>query len=392
MRSRPWFRTSLAFALGAVGTAAAVHLGVAGAGSTATGSRRRTPVVEAVEHVSPAVVGVDAMLSWGRGYTSRSSGAGVIVHPDGYVVTNSHVIRGSQRLSVDRFGPGGRLPARVVLDDPRGDLALLKIETPGSYPYVSLVSTRRILLGETAIAIGNPHGLGDTITVGVVSALGRGAKMQDGTVLKDLVQTDASINTGNSGGPLINLDGELVGIIVSVLPSAKGIAFAIGGDQVRALLDRGLSGRVPARNPVPGPEADSSPLASAPTPLSSSPAPGPSPSRPAPEPRHAAPPYAAPDTGLPPPAVSTPLRPSDFGFEMRDDGCRIFVASVRPGSSAGIAGLQPDDIVLSVDGSPVEDETDLLLAFSTSEPGRVFFLEVRRGPATKRVLLVTPGR
>jgi S1-C subfamily serine protease len=382
MRSRPWFRTSLFFALGAVGTATAVHLGSAGAGSSATGSRRRTAVVEAVEHVSPAVVGVDATLSWGRGYVSRSSGAGVIVHPDGYVVTNSHVIRGSQRLAVDRFGPGGRLPARVVLDDPRGDLALLRIERPGPYPYVSLVSTRRILLGETAIALGNPHGLGDTITVGVVSALGRGAKMQDGTVLKDLVQTDASINTGNSGGPLINLDGELIGIIVSVLPSAKGIAFAIGGDQVRELLGRGLSGRVPARNPVPDAEG---PAPAAP--------PTPAPTRPTPEPRFPAPPpHAAPDTGLPPPAVSSPLRPSDFGFEMRDDGCRIFVSTVRPGSSAAIAGLQPEDIVLSVDGSPVEDETDLLLAFSASEPGRVFFLEVRRGAATKRVLLITPGR
>jgi S1-C subfamily serine protease len=328
---------------------------------------RRTPVVCAVEHASRAVVSVDAAYSAGRGLAGRSSGAGVIVHPDGYVVTNSHVVRGGTRIQVDLFGTKGRLPARVVADDPAGDLAVLRIDAKGPFPYASFCPMKDLMLGETAIAIGNPHGLGDTITVGVVSALGRSAKMQDGGILRNLVQTDAAINTGNSGGPLINLDGELIGINVSVLPSAKGIAFAIGADQVQAMVRKAL-GRAAPRNALPETGEPDEPLPAAPAPRSD----------------------GGTRAGLPTPQVSTPLRPNDFGLDVRDDGRRIVVRRVAAGSSAAVAGVAVGDALVSVDGHSIEDETDLLLAFSATEPGRVYSLLARRGAEERRFLLVTP--
>jgi S1-C subfamily serine protease len=360
----------------------AFQWGTARAGAGAGWDRRRTAVVEAVDHVSPAVVSVDGTVG-GRGWVTRSSGAGVIVHPDGYVVTNSHVIQGTTRVTVDRFGPGGRLPARVVADDPSGDLAILKIEAPGApFPYVSCCPAKKLMLGETAIAIGNPHGLGDTVTVGVVSALGRQVKMAEGIVMRGLVQTDASINTGNSGGPLLNLDGELIGINVSVLPSAKGIAFAIGADKVQALVQRAV-GRPAPRNALE--EGAAPPAPAARPPLGAPPAAAPG------RPAAAAPPWSgSPDGGLPAPSVAVPLRPSDFGLHVQDDGRRMVVVSVPPGTTAAVAGARVGDVLLAVDGHPVEDETDLLLSFSTSEPGRVYTLEIRRGAELKRLLLPTP--
>ncbi|MHC5012767.1 MAG: S1C family serine protease [Planctomycetota bacterium] len=181
--------------LGAVLVGGAFQWGLATAASNGA-ERRRTAVVDAVAHASPSVVSVDA---WTSGYRGRGSGAGAIIHPDGYVVTNSHVIHGAQRITVQLFGQRSRHNARLVRDEPGGDLALLKIDGNRRWPYISLASTREVMLGETAIAVGNPHGLGDTITVGVVSARGRPAKLMNGATLRNLIQTDASINTGNSG-------------------------------------------------------------------------------------------------------------------------------------------------------------------------------------------------
>jgi serine protease Do len=244
--------------LGAAAVHVAFHLG--GVEGARPGSeRRRTPVVEAVHQAAPAVVSVHAdMLTQGRVW-KRGAGSGVILDPAGFVITNSHVIQGAHRLTVELFRGGGRYGATVVLNDPGRDLALLRIEREGGFPYAVLAESREVLLGETAIAIGNPRGLGDTITVGVVSALDREARMTNGVVLRNLIQTDAPINTGSSGGALLNLDGEVLGVIVSLLPSASCIAFAIPADDVRALLER-VIGRAPpsggaAPPPAPAEEA-----------------------------------------------------------------------------------------------------------------------------------------
>jgi S1-C subfamily serine protease len=354
--------------------------------------RRRTPVALAVAHAAPAVVSVEAFRA-GRRSNVRSSGAGVIVHPEGYVVTNSHVVDGGQSFTVELFGDQGSLPAQLVANDPSGDLAVLKITRAGGFRHVSLCPARELMLGETAIAIGNPHGLGDTVTVGVVSALGRQAKMVNGVALRGLIQTDASINTGNSGGALLNLDGELIGINVSLLPSATGIAFAINSDQVGALLQRAV-GRTPPPNALPSEKGvGAAPIRSgtAPTPSpTQAPRPTPTPTpTPAPTPRIVAPPRVQP-APKPAPRETTPLRPEDFGFSLEDDGARIVVSSVTRTAAAGIAGLHQGDVLLSIDGRPVESSIDILFAFSASRPGREYFLTIRRTGQAFDVVLVAP--
>lgn len=368
--------------------------------TSARGERRRSAVATAVAHAAPAVVSVDALRN-GRRASVRASGAGVIVHPDGYVVTNSHVVSGAQSFRVELFGGRGTFPATLVADDPSGDLAVLKLDGPGPWRHVSLCPTRDLMLGETAIAIGNPHGLGDTITVGVVSATGRQAKMATGVTLRNLVQTDASINTGNSGGALLNVDGELIGINVSLLPSAEGIAFAICADQVAELLQRATGRRVPP-NPLPEQGAplrvlEEAPVA-APAPRAApSPAPGASPQgapaprvTPLPGPAPSPAPAPGPSLGPPPMPRTTPLRPEDLGFSLADDGARVLVTRVDRGSAASISGLQLGDTLLFIDGRPVEAAVDLLLAFSASRPGREYGITVRRGTQVLELVVVAP--
>jgi S1-C subfamily serine protease len=345
-------------------------------------SRRFTPIAEAVAHAAPAVVSVNAWRGGSR-VMVRSSGAGVIVHPDGYVVTNSHVVDGGTRFSVELFGGVGVLDATLVADEPGADLAILKVKRPGGFKHVSLCPSRTLMLGETAIAIGNPHGLGDSITVGVVSALGRTARMQSGVALRNLIQTDASINTGNSGGALLNLDGELIGINVSLLPSATGIAFAICADDVEVLLRR-ATGRTAPANALPAPEEPEPTLERVRPPMEVIAKPQTAP--PAAAPRPAPTPTPAP---LPRAAVN-PLRPSDLGFDLEDNGARVIVNRVDRLGAAGIAGLREGDVLLAIDGRPIEAAIDLLLAFSASRPGREYFLSVRRAGQALDVVLVAP--
>ncbi len=364
----------------------AFQFGQAGAADNHT-VRRETAVVRAVRHAAPAVVSVFATARTSRNSFVQSQGSGVIIHPDGYVVTNSHVIDDGNTISVQHFNGRKSVSARVVVDAPRNDLALLKIPSNGRLPYVSLSKANNILLGETAIAVGNPHGLDDTITVGVVSALGRDAKMSNNVALRNLIQTDASINTGNSGGALLNLDGELIGIIVSLMPRASGIAFAIPSNQVQAVLNRGLRSRAPA-NPLP-PEARPPTTArppALPPRVSTSP---PTANRPGglPGPTVTPSPGGAPVIRKP---ATSPLRPEDFGFETRDNGSTLVVSRVRRGAEADKAGLQLGDTLLAVDGSPVEDQTDMLLVFSRSRPGQIYYVEVRREGIHRPVELRVP--
>ncbi len=361
--------------LGTVLAAFAFQWGRATA-SQGSDDRRRTPVVEAVAHAGPAVVSVIGI----RGRTS-GSGSGVFVHPDGYVVTNSHVIRAAQSITVKPFRQRQRYHARVVADNPSGDLAILKVEGGGQWPYVSLVPSSQVLLGETAIAIGNPRGMGDTITVGVVSATGRTAKVQNGSTIKHLIQTDAAINSGSSGGPLLNLDGELIGINASMLPQAKGISFAIAADDVAVMLRRVLGSCAPP-NPLP-------PCAPLPPPVSLGGVRPPT-VRPTPSPRPAPAPSRMP-TALPDLQPETvPLTPGDVGLLIRDDGRRLVIEQVRPGSPAAKAGVLVGDHLLDVDQLAIEDLGDVRLAFAASFPGRLYDLRLRRGKASKRVLVQIP--
>jgi S1-C subfamily serine protease len=374
-------RTLTLLALATLLAIGAFSAGWAGATRSAS-SRRTTSVTDAVRHAAPAVVSVFAETRAQRGYWKQSSGAGVLVHPSGYVITNSHVIEGGQKLRVELFRGEGTYSARVVVNAPRNDLALLRIERSKPFRYVSVADSREALLGESVIAVGNPHGLGDTITVGVVSALGRDAKLSSGVSLQGLIQTDASINTGNSGGALLNLDGELLGVIVSLLPRSTGIAFAIPGEQVRSLLQRAL-GMTPASKPLPDGAAQAARptgrVSSARQAVPAEPAPR---SLPSPRVSEAPPRSAA--------SGSAPLHPADFGMSLRQSGGWMRVRSVSASGAAGLAGIREGDLILSIDGRPVESELDMILAFSTARPGRVYQLEVLRSGRERLANLVTP--
>jgi S1-C subfamily serine protease len=222
---------------------------------------RRTPVVAAVERVRAAVVNVSAeelvrlrepsrAQSMGellfeeffgrprtrKGYAVTSLGSGVIVSPDGYVLTNSHVIERGTRFRIGLLD-GRELLARVIGTDPSTDLAVLKLDAPERLPFIPMARSDDLLIGETVIAIGNPFGLSHTVTTGVVSAVHRNFPAGDRTLF-DFVQTDASINPGNSGGPLLDIDGRLVGINTAIIGErSAGIGFAVPIDRARRIAE-----------------------------------------------------------------------------------------------------------------------------------------------------------
>lgn len=219
---------------------------------------RRTPVVAAVERVRAAVVNVAAeelvrirepgrstgdlfadlfeRPRYRKGYQVISLGSGVIVSPDGYVLTNNHVIERGARFRVGLLD-GRELLAKVVGADPSSDLAVLKLETKEKLPNVTTGRSADLLIGETLIAIGNPFGLANTVTTGVLSAVGRNIKA-GGRTLFDFLQTDASINPGNSGGALLDIEGRLIGINTAILGDRNaGIGFAIPIDRARRIAE-----------------------------------------------------------------------------------------------------------------------------------------------------------
>jgi S1-C subfamily serine protease len=217
-------------------------------------SARRTPIVEAAERAAPAVVSISTtrlvryrywdwnFLAAREGQQEQHAlGSGVIVHPSGFVVTNAHVINQADEVLVhltgDREGEP-EIKATLVSADLQHDLALLRLEKPGPYPYVEFGRSDDLMLGETVIAIGNPFGLGRTVTTGIVSALNRSLDVKDAK-FSGLIQTDAAVNRGNSGGPLVNLLGEWIGVnssIYSLSGGSDGISFAIPVDTVREFV------------------------------------------------------------------------------------------------------------------------------------------------------------
>jgi len=195
-------------------------------------------VVTAAEKVGPAVVKIDV-----RRGKAGGSGSGFVFTPDGLMLTNSHVVSGASRVEV-ALPDGQRFDADILGDDPHTDLALIRV-SGSRLPSVAFGSSRGIRVGQLAIAIGNPYGFECTVTAGVVSALGRSMRAYSGRMIDDVIQTDTALNPGNSGGPLTDSRGEVIGVNTAIIAAAQGICFATAIDTAKVIVGQILQhGRV----------------------------------------------------------------------------------------------------------------------------------------------------
>jgi S1-C subfamily serine protease len=288
-------------------------------------------VTTAVTRVAPSVVNVEI---------ANGAGSGLVFTPDGLILTNSHVVGAAKHVVVTTLG-GQRLRADVVGSDPHTDLAVLRV-TSDRLEAVTFGDSAALLPGQLVLAIGNPFGFQHTVTAGVVSALGRGLRAQTGRLMENLIQTDAALNPGNSGGPLVSSAGTVVGVNTAIIRGGQGIAFAVPSNTARDVVSALLrDGRV--RRGVLGVSAQT--------------------------------------TAIPRRVVHEYLLPSDRG---------VVISEVQGGSPADAAGLRAGDIVIDFAGAPVTDVDTLhrqLTADRIDVPVPVRIL--RRG--SPRRLIVVPS-
>ncbi|HEX7252287.1 MAG TPA: trypsin-like peptidase domain-containing protein [Thermoanaerobaculia bacterium] len=311
---------------------------------------RRNEVVEVVEKVAPSVVNIAAEqivrrrpsmfdeFFFGdqrqRRERSQSLGSGVIIDPKGIILTNDHVISGASKI-IATTKSGVELECEVVGSDADNDLAVLRTrKAVTSLPAIRLGTSSDLMIGETVVAIGNPFGLSNTVTAGVLSALGRSVRGNENQRLyTDFLQIDAPINPGNSGGPVVNIQGDLIGIATAIIGGAQGIGFAIPVDRARRIKDDLLAfGEVRA--------------------------------------------------------VWVGLRgrtlTSGNGDGAKPRGFRV--RSVTPDSPAARVGIRTGDLVVSVDGQPIDSEDSWQTALSTKGPGKPMRVVVRTGTAPDRTV------
>ena len=200
-----------------------------------------TAVTSAVSLAGPSVVSI--AVDKGKWWKLGGSGSGFVFTPDGFILTNSHVAKGAEHITV-KFSDGNQYDAELVGDDPDTDLAVLRIHAPG-LPHLELGDSSRVKVGQLAIAIGNPYGFQHSVTAGVVSALGRSLKAESGRMIEDVIQTDAALNPGNSGGPLVDSRGRVIGLNTAMIMPAQGIAFAVAVNTARYIAGKLIkNGRV----------------------------------------------------------------------------------------------------------------------------------------------------
>jgi S1-C subfamily serine protease len=286
-------------------------------------------VTSAVERVAPSVVNVEI-----RG----GSGSGFVFTPDGLILTNSHVVASSDAVWVTLLD-GRRLRADVIGDDPDTDLAVLRVSAH-DLPAVELGNSARLVPGQLVIAIGNPFGFQHTVTAGVVSALGRGLRSRTGRLMENLIQTDAALNPGNSGGPLVTGAGAVVAVNTAIIRGGQGIAFAVPVNTARDVMSALIRhGRV--RRAVLG--------------------------------------ISAQTTRIPRRLVHNHGLTSERG---------VLVSEVQPASPADAAGLRPGDILIDFGGKPLTDVDALHRQLTGDYIDQPVPLRVLRGGEPRRMIVV----
>src|SRR4051794_5368360 len=293
-------------------------------------------VTRVADQVGPAVVRVERVVEKGRG----GMGSGVVISPDGLVLTNSHVVEGAKELRLT--DPEGRsMDARLIGEDPDTDLALVRAGAARNLASASLGDSKKLRRGQLAVAIGNPLGFESTVTAGVISALGRSLRARTGRLIEDVIQTDAALNPGNSGGPLVSSRGEVIGINTAVIAGAQGICFAVASNTAQFVLSEILQhGRV--RRAFIGVAAQT---------------------------------------------VAVPRRHARAA-EI-DNAFGAMITACEPDKPADVAGLMSYDVVVRLDGVAVTGVDDLIRLLNAERIGRAVKIDVlRRGQL--RSFEVTP--
>lgn len=298
-------------------------------------------VVGVVDMVSPSVVHVQVRGGGRRGH-GAGSGSGSILSPDGLVLTNNHVVEGATQIEL-QLTDSRRVPARILGRDPDTDIAVLRAETSDRLPAMKIGNSKRVRPGQMAIAIGNPLGFESTVTAGIVSAVGRSLRAQNGRLISDVIQTDAALNPGNSGGPLVNSRGELIGVNTAVIMGAQGICFSVAANTAQHVLTQILQhGRV--RRARLGIAGDQIPL---------------------------------------------PQRLKVHAGLAQDAAVRV--VEVQADSPAQAAGLEPGDVILALDQDAVTGIDDIARLLDGAKIGQTVSMRVLRQASRLITLEIVPA-
>jgi S1-C subfamily serine protease len=286
-------------------------------------------VASTVERAQDAVVYIGAEKHGSRG-RQGGAGSGFLFTPDGYLLTNSHVVHGASALQVVR-PDGTRSEAQLVGEDPETDLAVLRIGASRALAHLELGDSSRLRVGQIAIAIGNPLGFNHTVTSGIVSALGRSLRSSAGRMIDNVIQTDAALNPGNSGGPLLDTRGRVIGVNTAIIPGAQAICFAVGVNSAKWVVTQLFTHGKVRRAFI----------------------------------------------GMAGSTVPVSRRVARFLAIEQDSAVRV--SEVQPNSPAAQSGLKTDDLIVGIDGTPARTVDDLQRLLDESRIGKQCVMRILRG-------------
>jgi S1-C subfamily serine protease len=304
-------------------------------------------IVDVVKQVGPSVVHVHVRRGDGdRIQSSRrpeGSGSGLIVTPDGYIVTNSHVVENSTATQIS-LPDGSSFAAEIVGQDKATDLSLLRVSSPSNLPAARLGNSDQLQVGQIAIAIGNPYGFQNSVTAGVISAVGRSLRSRTGRLIENVIQTDAALNPGNSGGPLVDSSGRVIGINTAIIQYAQGICFAIPVNTVRWVITLLLREGKVTRGFL----------------------------------------------GISGQTVPLPARVIRHFILPQETG--VYVVQVAKGSPADNAGLKEGDVIISLDDQTITTVDDVHKLLTKERIGKELGIVLLRGWTQRLEVYAIPGR